>query len=104
MLGAQTQGMIGYWLVQEHSRTPLPGTAGRLPDLPDTGGGRRPGFRQPTKFVGPVYSETEARQARAGRGWEIRQDGTAWRRVVASPEPVGIVELDDDLDACSQPA
>ena len=53
-----------------------------------------PAFGNPTKFVGPVYDEAQARQLAAERGWDVRQDGTAWRRVVPSPEPVALVELD----------
>ena len=53
-----------------------------------------PAFADPTKFVGPVYDEAQARQLAAERGWDVRQDGTAWRRVVPSPEPVALVELD----------
>ena len=93
VLGAQTQGMIGYWLVQA-LRGAVPGqpagcllsrTVVRADD---------PAFDNPTKFVGPVYDEAQARQLAAERGWDVRQDGTAWRRVVPSPEPVALVELD----------
>jgi carbamate kinase len=49
-------------------------------------------FASPTKFVGPVYDEAQARQLAAGRGWAIGQDGRAWRRVVPSPEPLQVVE------------
>ena len=93
VLGAQTQGMIGYWLVQA-LRGAVPGqpagcllsrTVVRADD---------PAFGNPTKFVGPVYDEAQARQLAAERGWDVRQDGTAWRRVVPSPEPVALVELD----------
>ncbi len=93
VLGAQTQGMIGYWLVQAlHNAVPgqpagclLSRTVVRADD---------PAFGDPTKFVGPVYDEAQARQLAAERGWDVRQDGTAWRRVVPSPEPVALVELD----------
>ena len=93
VLTAQTQGMIGYWLVQAlHSAVPgepasclLCRTVVRADD---------PAFASPTKFVGPVYDETRARQLAAERGWDVRQDGHAWRRVVPSPEPVELVELE----------
>ena len=93
VLGAQTQGMIGYWLVQALADT-LPAmraccllcrTVVRADD---------PAFGRPSKFVGPVYAEARARQLAAARGWKIRQDGRSWRRVVPSPEPVELVELD----------
>jgi carbamate kinase len=53
-----------------------------------------PGFVAPTKPIGPVYSEQEARALAADRGWTIAPDGEHFRRVVASPEPKGIVELE----------
>jgi carbamate kinase len=53
-----------------------------------------PAFANPAKFVGPTYDEAQARKLAAERGWEMRRDGDAWRRVVPSPEPAEIVELD----------
>ena len=93
VLGAQTQGMIGYWLVQAlHSAVPgqpagclISRTVVRADD---------PAFARPTKFVCPVYDEAQARKLAAERGWDVRQDGHAWRRVVPSPEPVELVELE----------
>lgn len=93
VLGAQTQGMIGYWLVQAlHGAVPgrpagclICRTVVRADD---------PAFAHPTKFVGPVYDEAQARQLAAERGWDVRQDGTAWRRVVPSPDPVELAEMD----------
>lgn len=92
VLGAETQGMIGYWLARELRRmrphreiiAVLTETVVRRDD---------PAFDQPTKFVGPVYSAAVAQELSALRGWTMRQDGTAWRRVVPSPEPYDIVEL-----------
>jgi carbamate kinase len=51
-----------------------------------------PAFDHPNKFVGPVYDEAELRVIADQRGWEIAPDGDRWRRVVASPKPVRIVE------------
>jgi carbamate kinase len=93
VLGAQTQGMIGYWLVQAISRLrpPTPAaclicrTVVRADD---------PAFGNPTKFVGPGYDQATAGRLAASRGWDVRPDGRAWRRVVPSPEPVELVELD----------
>ena len=67
---------------------------GGLPGQPDPGQRRttRPS-REPAKFVGPVYDEATASRLAAARGWEIRQDGQAWRRVVPSPEPAELLEL-----------
>lgn len=92
VLGAQTQGMIGYWLAQELA-TAVPGRrtgcliSRTMVDQQDAA------FTSPTKFVGPVYQEDEARALAAERGWVMRRDGTSWRRVVASPEPRELVEL-----------
>ena len=90
-LGAETQGLIGYWLVQELQN--------HLPDrmiaalVTQTVVDRDdPAFGHPTKFVGPVYDEAELRTIADKRGWEIAPDGDRWRRVVASPTPIRIVE------------
>jgi carbamate kinase len=54
-----------------------------------------PAFVEPTKPIGPFYSEQEARRLESERGWNVVSDaGRGWRRVAASPEPVGIVELE----------
>jgi carbamate kinase len=52
-----------------------------------------PAFEDPVKFVGRVYEEARARALAAERGWTVRRDGSAWRRVVPSPEPRELVEL-----------
>jgi carbamate kinase len=92
VLGAQTQGMIGYWIVRAlHSAAPgRPAgcLVGQTKVSPDD-----PAFANPTKFVGPVYEKKAALDLAAERGWTVRQDGAAWRRVVPSPEPLGLVEL-----------
>jgi carbamate kinase len=51
-----------------------------------------PAFDDPTKFVGPVYSRDEADRHAAERGWVVKPDGDAWRRVVPSPVPLRIFE------------
>jgi carbamate kinase len=54
-----------------------------------------PAFAEPTKPIGPFYSEEEARRLERERGWNVVSDaGRGWRRVVASPKPVEIVELE----------
>ena len=54
-----------------------------------------PAFAEPTKPIGPFYSEEEARRLEHDRGWTVVSDaGRGWRRVVASPEPLEIVELE----------
>jgi carbamate kinase len=93
VLGAQTQGMIGYWLVQA-LRGVVPGTPAACLICRTIVKADDPAFANPAKFVGPVYDEASARQLAAERGWNVRKDGQAWRRVVPSPEPAGLVELD----------
>jgi carbamate kinase len=52
-----------------------------------------PAFEDPTKFIGPIYLEDEARRLAAEHGWTVKQDGNAFRRVVPSPKPRRIFEL-----------
>lgn len=53
-----------------------------------------PGFRKPTKPIGPFYSANEANNLIRERGWAMMEDsGRGWRRVVPSPEPIRIVEV-----------
>ncbi|TDC71701.1 carbamate kinase [Actinomadura sp. GC306] len=92
VLGAQTQGMIGYWLARELRRA-MPGHE-VVAVLTETVIARDdPAFARPTKFVGRTYSTHEAHRLQAEHGWTVRQDGAAWRRVVPSPDPSEIVEL-----------
>jgi len=54
-----------------------------------------PAFERPTKPVGPFYAEEQARKLESERGWVVVHDaGRGWRRVVPSPEPLEIVELE----------
>lgn len=93
VLGAETEGMIGYLLEQELAAC-LPGdrpVATLLTrvevDADD------PAFVSPSKFVGPVYERATAEALAAAHGWAIRPDGAHWRRVVPSPRPRRILEL-----------
>jgi carbamate kinase len=92
VLGAQTQGMIGFWLVQALQNA-LPGRQVACLVSRTLVRGDDPAFAHPAKFVGPVYGEEQARALAAAHGWEIRQDGARWRRVVPSPEPAGLPDL-----------
>ena len=112
VLGAQTQGMIGYWLMQALERAAVRDAARRgAAEHGAAHGGRAakpavclicrtlvkaddPAFAAPAKFVGPVYDQATASRLAAGHGWEMHRDGRAWRRVVPSPEPAALVELD----------
>jgi carbamate kinase len=92
VLGAQTQGMIGYWLVQALQNA-LPGRLAGCLVCRTLVSADDPAFANPVKFVGPVYAEARARQLAADYGWQVRRDGNAWRRVVPSPEPVELLDL-----------
>lgn len=91
VLGAQTQGMIGYWLLQALQNA-LPGrqVASLINQTLVSMGD--PAFFDPTKFVGPVYEEAEAARLAEERGWVVKPDGAYWRRVVPSPRPQRVVE------------
>lgn len=91
VLGAQTQGLIGYWLIQEltNAGVSAPVIGLLTQTLVDE---RDPAFLQPTKPVGQVYNEAEARRAAASKGWKVGPDGKGWRRLVPSPAPVEIIE------------
>ena len=93
VLDAGTQGMIGY-LIQQELRTLLPPerqVATLLTMI--VVDAQDPAFSNPTKFVGPVYPKDAADKLAAEKGWTFRPDGSAWRRVVPSPEPRKILEI-----------
>ena len=92
VLGAQTEGMIGYLIEQELMRC-LPGraVATLLTQVVVNPGDTA--FKHPSKPIGPTYGDDEARQLEASRGWTMARDGRKWRRVVPSPEPLRIIEL-----------
>jgi len=92
VLGAESEGMIGY-LLQQGLRNALPGRAVATVLTQVVVDPRDPAFGSPSKPIGPVYEPAEAVGLAAARGWAVRPDGRHWRRVVASPEPVAIVEL-----------
>ena len=86
VLGAESEGMIGYLLDQELVNTL--GTRDVATLLTQVIVDREDlAFEHPTKFIGPVYSEREAQQLAYARRWSIARDGEHWRRVVPSPEP-----------------
>jgi carbamate kinase len=92
VLGAQTEGMIGYLIEQELGNLlPFEKPLATVLTMTEVDPAD-PAFQNPTKFVGPVYTETDAQRLAADKGWTVRQDGTAWRRVVPSPLPVRIFE------------
>jgi carbamate kinase len=93
VLGAQTEGMIGYVLEQELGNLlPFEVPFATILTMVEVDPAD-PAFEDPTKFVGPVYEKAEADRVAAEKGWVFRQDGDAWRRVVPSPEPKRIFEI-----------
>lgn len=92
VLGAQTQGMIGYMIEQELGNLlPFEVPFATLLTMVEVDPAD-PAFQNPTKFVGPVYEKEVAEQLAAEKGWSIKQDGNKWRRVVPSPLPKRIFE------------
>lgn len=93
VLGAETEGMIGY-LVEQEMRSLLPDEqcfATLLTQIevdPND-----PAFTHPTKPIGPLCSEQEAKRLKRDRGWSIAPDSNGFRRVVPSPRPKRIFEL-----------
>jgi carbamate kinase len=93
VLGSETEGQIGYVLELALSNA--------IPDQETVAvltrvvvDARDPAFLAPSKFIGPVYSETEARSLARQHDWTVKPDGENWRRVVPSPDPQRIVQLD----------
>jgi carbamate kinase len=91
-LVAETQGVIGYWLQQALANAGLahPVVALVTQTVVDA---VDPAFASPTKFVGSVYDKEHAARLAAENGWVVRPDGAGWRRVVPSPLPRRIVEI-----------
>jgi carbamate kinase len=90
-LGAQTQGMIGYWMLQALQNA-LPGRQVLAMVTQTLVSAVDPAFDDPTKFVGQVYEREKAEKLAAEYGWTVKPDGSHWRRVVPSPAPQRVVE------------
>lgn len=93
VLGAQTEGMIGYMIEQELGNllpfeVPFATILTMVEVDPND-----PAFQNPTKFVGPIYDKADADKLAAEKGWVFKQDGNKWRRVVPSPLPKRIFEM-----------
>jgi carbamate kinase len=92
-LGAMTQGQLGSLLALAINRLRGPGAAASL-ITHVTVDNRDPAFGVPTKPIGPFFDRDQARRLAGERGWAVRPDsGHGYRRVVASPQPTGIVEI-----------
>lgn len=93
VLGAETEGMIGYMIEQEMGNE-LPFEVPFATIVTQTEvDPADPAFANPTKFVGPVYTKEQAEQLAAERGWTVKADGEYFRRVVPSPMPKRIFEM-----------
>lgn len=93
VLGAETEGMIGYVIEQELENALAHGRPVATLLTQVVVDGDDPAFDAPTKFVGPVYERAEAEVRGKAAGWTIAPDGNKWRRVVPSPKPVEIPDL-----------
>src|SRR5690554_799123 len=93
MLGAETEGMIGYVIEQEleNALGHEPAVATLLTQV--VVDQHDPAFANPTKFIGPVYERDEAQARADALGWHIARDGDKWRRVVPSPTPLDIPDI-----------
>jgi len=93
VLGAETEGGIGYMIEQELGNLlPFEVPFATLLTMVEVDGDD-PGFKNPTKFVGPVYEKAVADKLAAEKNWIFKQDGDKWRRVVPSPLPKRIFEI-----------
>lgn len=93
VLGAQTDGMIGYLLEQELANLlPASRTVATLLTRVEVDP-RDPAFEHPTKPIGPVYTQAESQRIGAASHWAMAPDGTGFRRVVASPQPLRVLGL-----------
>lgn len=93
VLGSETQGMIGYILMQELKNI-LPETHVSCMLTQMQVDPKDKAFDDYSKPIGPVYEKEEAEKLAAKYGWTIKPDGKHFRRVVPSPQPIGIVEDD----------
>ena len=93
VLGAETEGMIGYMIEQEFGNVlPFEVPFATLLTMVEVDADD-PGFKNPTKFVGPVYDKAAADKLGQEKRWIFKQDGDKWRRVVPSPLPKRIFEI-----------
>jgi carbamate kinase len=93
VLDAQTEGMIGY-IIEQELRNLVPrevpfATILTMIEVDPAD----PAFTNPSKFVGPLYSKSDADRISAEKNWQFGMDGASWRRVVPSPRPKRIFEI-----------
>jgi carbamate kinase len=93
VLGAETEGMIGY-LIEQALGNRLPGRCVATLLTRTEVDPADPAFLHPSKPIGPLYKHHAALEMAQARGWVVAPDGDRWRRVVPSPRPRRIVEID----------
>lgn len=92
ILGAESQAMVGYMFAQE-LKNAIPEKTVACVITQSEVSLSDPAFKNPTKFIGPVYSQDEAEKLAQEKGWVVKPDGKYYRRVVPSPKPKKIVEM-----------
>jgi carbamate kinase len=92
VLGAESEGMVGHML-ELALRNALPGREVVTVLTEVVVSPQDPAFHRPSKPIGPVYGEEQARRLAAERGWTVGPDGHGFRRLVPSPDPHAIAEL-----------
>lgn len=94
LLGAQTEGMIGYLIQQElGNELPFEKRLASLLTLVEVDADD-PAFADPTKPIGPIYSQEDSERLAEDKGWVFKPDGESFRRVVPSPLPQRIFGLE----------
>ncbi|KUJ77066.1 carbamate kinase [Ruegeria profundi] len=94
VLAGETMGMIGYMIEQELGNIlPFKHHIATLLTMIEVDPSD-PAFENPTKFIGQVYSEVNAKKEAAEKGWTVKPDGDYWRRVVPSPKPKRIFQIE----------
>lgn len=104
--GAMSQGYIGYHIQQgmgeaiaRHLKEPIPVVTIVTQVVVDE---KDPGFDNPSKPIGPFYTEEEAKFLKTEKGYIVKEDaGRGWRRVVASPVPKRIIEAETIKRLCN---
>jgi len=92
VLGAESEGMIGY-LIEQALANELPGAEIATLLTQVEVDAADPAFARPDKPIGPVYGEREAAELAAKTTWTLMRDGTGYRRTIASPAPRRIREI-----------
>jgi carbamate kinase len=92
VLGAESEGMIGY-LIEQSLMNELPGREIATLLTQVEVDATDPAFATPSKPIGPIYREMEACQLAARTGWAFMPDGSGFRRAVPSPKPLRIREI-----------